>query len=188
MRRHADPRGSAPTKETPKQRRDRELIELLNELRLAAPGVQLVFGFLLIVPFNDRFADTTDVERTLYVVSLVLTAVATFLLIGASVQHRLLFRRHFERRMLPIANRISLVGLTCMGLGMISALIFVTLFVFGHIAAIVTGVLAVLLMMSCGTCCRTARRADHEDSAGPAAPRRRLSSAGGHGRFLSPPR
>jgi hypothetical protein len=138
----------APARETPKQRRDRELIELLNELRLATPGVQLVFGFLLIVPFNERFADTTDFQRGLYVLSLVLTAVATILLIGASVQHRLLFRRHFEKRMLPVANRISLVGLTCLGLGMISALLFVTHFVFGAVAATVIGTLVGLLMVS----------------------------------------
>lgn len=137
-----------PPRETPKQRRDRELIELLNELRLATPGVQLVFGFLLIVPFNERFADTTDFQRGLYVLSLVLTAVATILLIGASVQHRLLFRRHFEKRMLPIANRISLVGLTCLGLGMISALLFVTHFVFGGLAAAIIGSLVGLLMVS----------------------------------------
>ena len=137
----------APAVETPKQRRDRELIELLNELRLATPGVQLVFGFLLIVPFNERFGQTTDFQRGLYVLSLVLTAVATILLIGASVQHRLLFRRHFERRMLATANRISLIGLTCMGLGMVSALLFVTHFVFGAVAASVIGALVGALML-----------------------------------------
>jgi hypothetical protein len=140
--------GAPPPRETPKQRRDRELLELLNELRLATPGVQLVFGFLLIVPFNQRFAEATDFQRGLYVLSLVLTAVATILLIGASVQHRLLFRRHFEKRMLPIANRISLIGLTCLGLGMISALVLVTHFVFGPLVATVIGSLVGLLMVS----------------------------------------
>jgi hypothetical protein len=135
-----------PPGETPKQRRDRELIELLNELRLAAPGVQLVFGFLLIVPFNERFAQTDDLERGLYVLSLVLTAVATILLLGASVQHRLLFRRHFERRMLYVVNRLSLIGLTCMGLGIISALLFVTHFVFGGEVALVIGAMVGTLM------------------------------------------
>jgi uncharacterized membrane protein YhaH (DUF805 family) len=64
------------------------------------------------------------------------------------VQHRLLFRRHFEKRMLPIANRISLVGLTCLGLGMISALMFVTHFVFGAVAATIIGSLVGILMLS----------------------------------------
>ena len=136
-----------PARETPKQRRDRELIELLNELRLATPGVQLVFGFLLIVPFNSRFDEVTELGRALYVTSLVLTAVATILLIGASVQHRLLFRRHFERRMLLIANRISLLGLTSLGLGMVSALLFVTHFVFGGTVAAVIGTLVGALMV-----------------------------------------
>lgn len=143
----ADTGRPSPAAETPKQRRDRELIELLNELRLATPGVQLVFGFLLIVPFNARFDDTSAVERALYVLSLGLTAAATILLIGASVQHRLLFRRHFERRMLPTANRLSVVGLTCMGLGMVTAVLFVTQFVFGPRVSIPAGVLIGALMV-----------------------------------------
>lgn len=135
------------SRETPKQRRDRELVELLNELRLATPAVQLVFGFLLIVPFNSRFEEVGDVGRGLYVASLILTAVATILLVGASVQHRILFRRQFERRMLLTANRISLVGLTCLGAGMVSALLFVTEFVLGPGPAwLIAGGVALLLI------------------------------------------
>lgn len=133
--------------ETPKQRRDRELIELLNELRLAAPGVQVVFGFLLIVPFNSRFGDTTTFERVAYGTSLVLIALSVVLLLGASIQHRLLFRRHFEMRMLHTVNILSLVGLALLGFGMIAAVILVTHFLFGTaVAASIGSVMGVLLV------------------------------------------
>lgn len=141
------PGAPPPHDETPKQRRDRELIELLNELRLATPGVQVLFGFLLIVPFNSRFGDTSDAERTLYVLSLLFTAAATVLLIGASVQHRLLFRRHFERRMLATANMLSLIGLSCMGVALVAALLFLMLFIFGVVAAALTGAFAAALII-----------------------------------------
>lgn len=135
--------------ETPKQRRDRELMELLNELRLATPGVQVLFGFLLIVPFNRRWDETSGLERDLYLTTLTLTAFATILLIGASVQHRLLFRRHFEARMLPIANRLALAGLTCLGAALVTGVLFVAHFVFdGAVAAGIgaaTGVLIIAL-------------------------------------------
>lgn len=134
--------------ETPKQRRDRELIELLTELRLAAPGVQVVFGFLLIVPFNSRFGDTTTFERVAYATSLALIMMSAVLLLGASIQHRLLFRRHFERRMLPTVSALSLVGLTFLGLGMIAAVILVTHFLFGTVvAAAIGGAMGVLMLV-----------------------------------------
>lgn len=121
--------------ETAKQRRDRELAELVNELRLAAPGVQVVFGFLLIVPFNSRFSDTTTFERVIYSTSLVLIMMSAVLLLGASIQHRLLFRRHFERRMLHTVNMLALTGLAMLGFGMIAAVILVTHFLFGTVVA-----------------------------------------------------
>ncbi len=123
--------------ESPKQRRDRELIELLNELRLATPGVQVLFGFLLMVPFNRRWTETTELERDFYMATLVLTAFATILLIGASVQHRVLFRRHFEARMLHIANRLALTGLTCLGAALVTGVFFVAHFVFGMATAVI---------------------------------------------------
>lgn len=135
-----------PAPESPKQRRDRELIELLNELRLAAPGVQVVFGFLLIVPFNSRFGETSTFERVAYGVSLVLIAASVVLLLGASIQHRLLFRRHFERRMLLTVNLLSLVGLTLLGLGMIAAVVLVTHFLFGSVVAASVGTLMGVLL------------------------------------------
>lgn len=136
-----------PPGETPKQRRDRELIELLNELRLAAPGVQVLFGFLLIVPFNSRWDETSTFERSFYLAALLFCAAAAIMLLGASVQHRLLFRRQFERRMLWSANRLALIGLTCLAAGIVCSLVFVGHVVFGRVAALTIGLLAGLLIV-----------------------------------------
>src|SRR3712207_6654331 len=86
-----DPHGEEG--ETRKERIDRELMELLNELRVALPGVQFLFAFLLVVPFQQRGAELTDFQRDVYFVTLVAAAVATGLLIAPAAQHRVLFRQ-----------------------------------------------------------------------------------------------
>ena len=80
-----------------KERRDRELIELLNELRVALPGVQVLFAFLLTVPFSNGFSRMTDLQRNVYFVSFLCATVATILLIAPSTYHRIQFR-HWTRR------------------------------------------------------------------------------------------
>lgn len=114
----------------------RELTELVNELRLAAPGVQLLLGFLLIAPFNQRFEETTTFERGVYVTSLLLVAVAAILLLGTSIQHRIMFRRRFKRRMLVVISTTALIGLTCLGLGILGSVLLVAHFIWGTTAAI----------------------------------------------------
>jgi hypothetical protein len=134
-------------RETDKERRDRELIELLNELRLSAPGVQVTFGFLLIVPFQGRFDDTSDFERAVYGISLMFVAVAAILILSTAVQHRVLFRRHFERRLLITASYTSLAGMTCLGLGLLGSVLFVTHFLWGTaLAALCTTIVGVGLV------------------------------------------
>ena len=83
--------------ETPDEQLDRNTIELLNELRVAGTGIQVMFGFLLVVPFNAGWSKTTSFERTIYFVTLGLVAVAAFLLMAPPVHHRLLFRHHEKR-------------------------------------------------------------------------------------------
>ncbi|HSD77775.1 MAG TPA: DUF6328 family protein, partial [Solirubrobacteraceae bacterium] len=78
--------------EDEQEQRNRQLLELLNELRVAMPGVQVLFGFLLTVPFQQRFAETGSAQRTVYVVTLCAAAVATAFLIGPSALHRVAFR------------------------------------------------------------------------------------------------
>ena len=89
-------------------RLDRELIELLNELRVALPGVQVLFAFLLTVPFSQRFAQTTEFQRDVYFSALMSVAVATALLITPSAFHRIRFRRRDKAYLLRVANRFAM--------------------------------------------------------------------------------
>src|SRR3954467_9551276 len=86
--------------ESRSERINRELIELLNELRVALPGVQFLFAFLLVVPFQQRGAQTTDFQKDACFVPLGAPAVATALLIAPAAQHRVLFRQHDKERLL----------------------------------------------------------------------------------------
>ena len=92
------------------ERVDRELIELLNELRVALPGVQVLFAFLLTVPFAPRFATLSPAERRVYFASVLVTAASSALLIAPTAHHRLLFRRHSKERLLKAANALALAG------------------------------------------------------------------------------
>jgi Family of unknown function (DUF6328) len=131
--------------ETKEQRVDRNLMELLNELRVALPGVQVLFAFLLVVPFNQRFTATTPFQRGVFFATLLLTASATVFLIAPSVHHRLLFRLQEKEHIVLIANRLSLIGLTLLALAMTGVVLLVTDFVLGDLVAIVVTCLIVVL-------------------------------------------
>jgi hypothetical protein len=111
--------------ETHKERIDRELMELLNELRVALPGVQFLFAFLLVVPFQQRGGQTTDFQRGVYFVTLVAAAVATGLLIAPAAQHRVLFRQQDKEALLHRSNRSAFAGLVVLALAVCSALLLV---------------------------------------------------------------
>ncbi|MDQ6945135.1 MAG: DUF6328 family protein [Actinomycetota bacterium] len=138
-----DPGSHRP--ESREQRVDRNLSELLNELRVALPGVQVLFAFLLVVPFNQRFGATTGFQRGIYFATLLLTAAANVCLIAPSVHHRLLFRLQQKELIVLVANRLTLIGLTLLALALIGVLLFVTDFVLGDSAAIVVSISAVAL-------------------------------------------
>jgi len=132
--------------ETRKERVDRELIELLNELRVALPGVQFLFAFLLVVPFQQKFGQTTDFQHGVYFVALAAAALATALLIAPAAQHRILFRQHDKEMLLRRSNRSALAGLFALGVAICSALLLVVDALFSLTLAWVTaGALAVLL-------------------------------------------
>jgi hypothetical protein len=97
-------------REDSKERRDRELIELLNELRVAIPGIQVLFAFLLTMPFTQRFNQVTTLQRTTYFVTFLCTAVASVLLIAPTVLHRLRFREEDKEHLLQTSNRLAIVG------------------------------------------------------------------------------
>src|SRR5215218_8175466 len=104
------PEKSGHHEETRSQRINRELMELLNELRVALPGVQILFAFLLVVPFQQRVEQTTDFQRSLYLVTLVAAAVATGLFIAPAAQHRVLFRQHDKEGLLHRSSRSAYAG------------------------------------------------------------------------------
>jgi len=89
---------------------DRELIELLNELRVALPGVQVLFGFLLVVPFSQGWSRVTETERRVFFATFIATAIATALLIAPSAQHRILWRARDKEALLRRANWLALAG------------------------------------------------------------------------------
>ncbi len=141
--------GSSPedSSESRKERVDRELIEMLNELRVALPGVQVLFAFLLTVPFAQYFADTTSFQRAMYYVTLVASGLASGLLIAPAAQHRVLFRQHDKEHLLVRANRYAMAGVSVLAVAITAAVTLVLDFLYGRTAALATsGALAVLLL------------------------------------------
>jgi O-antigen/teichoic acid export membrane protein len=124
-------------KETEKERLDRNLNELLGELRVALPGVQVLFAFLLAVPFNQRFGETTGFEKDVYYVTLLLTALATAFLIAPSAHHRIEFRRDDKKHIVFLANRLAIIGFGFLALAMTGVVLLVTSFIFSTPAAAV---------------------------------------------------
>lgn len=127
--------------ESPDEQLDRNTIELLNELRVAGTGIQVMFAFLLVVPFNTGWSKTTSFERAVYFVTLALVAVATFLLMAPPVHHRLLFRHHEKPYLIALANKLAIGGLACLALGFTGILVLLSDYVVGGVASIVAGVL-----------------------------------------------
>ena len=140
-------RGTDGRDETRAERVDRELMELLTELRVALPGVQFLFAFLLIVPFQETVADATAFQLGVYFVALVAAAITTGLLIGPAAQHRVLFRQHDKEALLHRSNRAALAGLVVLALAIASAVLLVVDVLFSRTLAWVTagGVAALLV-------------------------------------------
>jgi hypothetical protein len=142
-----DPEGRpSGRKETEDERLDRNLSELLQELRVALPGVQVLFAFLLAVPFQQHFTSISEFDKKVYFATLLLTALASALLIAPSAYHRLTFRYQQKGRLVFIANRLSIAGLAVLALAMTSAIMLVTNVLFGTVATTVVTTLLVLTM------------------------------------------
>jgi hypothetical protein len=128
------------------EKQDRQMIELLNELRVAMPGVQILFGFLLTVPFAQGFTKVTDFQRDVYFCTLLLAALTTACLIAPSAAHRVLFHQGERPWLIEHANRMLLFGLGFLGLALIGAVLLVTDYLFGGaIVVIAPAVLGVVL-------------------------------------------
>jgi cation transport ATPase len=134
--------------ETQKERLDRELIELLNELRVALPGVQVLFAFLLTIPFTQKFAKVTAAERYVYFAAFLLTTLATAMLITPSAYHRLNWRDPDKERLLEISNTLTIAGLGVLALAMSCVLFVITDLIFDPVAGIVTALLGGLTLVA----------------------------------------
>jgi len=132
------------TGENRQARTARELIELLNELRVILPGVQFLFAFLLTVPFSQRFAELDGLETGAFFVTLLCTAIATALLMAPSAQHRVLWREGVREQRLKLGNTLTIVGLAFLVPAMVGAVFVVSAFIFGLATALVVTILLIL--------------------------------------------
>lgn len=126
------------------QKQDRELIELLNELRVALPGVQVLFAFLLVVPFSQGFAQVTSLQKGVYFAAFLCTTVATVLLIAPTTYHRIRWREHDKEQMLATANKLVIVGMVFLALAMCCVVFFITDFLYSGLTAAVTAIAAAM--------------------------------------------
>jgi hypothetical protein len=128
--------------EDPQERVNRELIELLNELRVALPGVQVLFAFLLTIPFAPRFSLLDAGDRRVYFGAVLATAISSALLIAPSAHHRARFRKGTKEQLLKLANGLALAGMFFLALAMAAAMYVVTqtLYAPGIATAVAAGV------------------------------------------------
>ena len=152
--------------EQPEERLNRELIELLNELRVALPGVQVLFAFLLTVPFSDRFQTLTGSQRAIYFATFVGTTIATGVLMAPTAYHRIRFRQGDKERMLRTSNRFAIVGIAFLALSVTSAVVLTTDVMFGLGTATVVGVGVLLFLVWVWFAIPLTRRLRDEDDGG----------------------
>ena len=125
--------------ETEDERLDRNLGELLQELRVALPGVQVLFAFLLAVPFSSNFTKITAFEKRLYFATLLCTTISAALLITPSAYHRLTFHYQQKGRLVYLANRLTIAGLGFLALAMTGALMLISDVLYGGVATALVG-------------------------------------------------
>ena len=116
--------------ETESERADRNLSELLQELRVALPGVQVLFAFLLTVPFSQRFQSLTPFQEKLYFGTLLGAALTTALLVAPSANHRMLFRKRDKEYLVVVANRLAVAGLASLAISMCGVILLISDFMF----------------------------------------------------------
>jgi hypothetical protein len=142
-----DPERGPEPKETPKERANRELIELLNELRVVLPGVTVLFAFLLAVPFAKGWATVTRFQRDVFVVAFLATGVAIAFLTAPSSYHRLRFRHGDKEGMVRVGNRLALAGIAASAVSLEAVVLLVMDYVVSLAAAIVATVCLAALVL-----------------------------------------
>lgn len=137
-------RGEQSRDETSLERLDRNLEELTGELRVVVTGVQVLFAFLLVVPFDSGFAHIGRFEQAVYLITLILAALAAVCTIAPAAQHRFLFRHDDKRYVVFYGNRVVIAGLAFLALAMCGSLLLVTTKLFGVTAGVLTAALGAL--------------------------------------------
>jgi Na+/citrate or Na+/malate symporter len=130
--------------ESRRERVNRELIELLNELRVALPGVQVLFAFLLAVPFSNGYSRITGFQKQIFFATLLATTISTLCFIVPTAYHRLNFREQEKERILVTSNKFSVAGLGFLALAMVGVVVLVTDVIYSDAAALVTGALTLV--------------------------------------------
>ena len=134
--------------EHPWEKTERQLIELLNELRVVIPGVQVLFAFLLTIPFNQRFDEVSDLDRTIYFVTLLLSALSAALFLAPSAYHRLLFHHRDRTHIIAVANRCAIAGLFVLSFAVTGAIVLVTDFLYSSTALVVATAIGTFLVLA----------------------------------------
>jgi hypothetical protein len=157
----ADQKARRDRDETEKERLDRNLTELVGELRVALPGVQVLFAFLLTVPFNQRFSQVTTFDETVYLITLLSTAVATALLLAPSALHRISFRQDDKEHIVRAANRYAIAGFAALLVAVTGAVLLVTHFLYSDTTAYICTAAVGILLLLCWYVMPIVRRARH---------------------------
>lgn len=137
-------RAEQNTTEDHHERTARELIELLQELRIVIPGVQVLFAFLLTVPFSQGFPKLDALQRGVFFATLLCTAATTALLIAPSSHHRILFRQGVREQRLQLGNVLAILGLAFLVPAMVGVVFVITDLMFGLTAALIVTILMAL--------------------------------------------
>lgn len=132
--------------ETELERLDRNLNELFMGLRVALPGVQVLFAFLLVLPFQSGFPDVTAFQEKVYFATLLCTMIASVMLIAPSARHRIRFRKDDKAYVVFTASRLTIAGLVFLGLGMIGAILLVSDYLFGAATATIATLLVAIAL------------------------------------------
>jgi Family of unknown function (DUF6328) len=117
-------------KQDEQERTERQMAELLQELRVALPGVQILFAFLLTVPFAQGFTRVTDFQKNLFFATLMFTALSTACLIAPTATHRLRFHQRDRRYVIEVAHRLTIAGLVFLALAILGAVALITDFLY----------------------------------------------------------
>ena len=159
-------KGSTPAKrrESAAERADRNMGELLQELRVALPGVQVLFAFLLTVPFAQGFVTLTEGQRDLYFAVLMSTAIATAFLIAPSALHRVLFQQRDKEYLVSLSNKLTIAGLGVLAISITGAVLLIADILFDGIRVVIYPGLIGLLLLGLWGLLPLLRRAQLEDA------------------------